>query len=445
MSFITIFVHVLIIIIGVVTYIYDYKRSKKNKIKIFTGINLIFIFIYGIVPLILNSNKFFKGKTDFYLIYTVDIPNEPYFFASIIIIIGYISLLLGYFFSKPYCIAYKTINVSTSKLKLLGVFILLISCLSTLMVASDLGGFFSSIQYIDALRSGNGEVSVSTFGFMLLPVAIPAFLIFLSFQIKQLRILSLDFLFLLIAFFNSMYYVLMFGGRLPFALFVLVFILYYLDKKNAFNIKSLLIIGVMGFLLLNYLGPLFEVLSDKENVMTRSVFDNIPRLVAQFSFPYINTLKVHSFTYEIGEFRYFIDLISWIYNNFIPNKVMDLFNLDLIPPSYVVNSANHLTTGIPTDIITFGYYQFSLVGVIIVSFLFGKIVGWFDRFFNTPHQNVFLKLTQIRMFEILAFYPMYADIEAFMRRRIDLTIMIIIIIVFAKKFKQTPEIICGSK
>src|SRR5690606_10375669 len=118
------------------------------------------------------------------------------------------------------------------------------------------------------------------------------------------------------------------------------------------------------------------------------------RLFAQFSFPYINTLKVHEFTYGRGEFRYFIDFIGWIIN-YIPKEISSIIGLDLIKPSYLLNSENHLTQGIPTDIISFGYYQFALPGVIVVCFLFGGLIGWFDKLFNAVNQNYFIILAKI--------------------------------------------------
>ncbi|WP_175640177.1 O-antigen polymerase [Metabacillus schmidteae] len=428
-------IHILIIIIGIQLVLYDTKRNKQKKIRFFTAVNLVFIFVYGIIPLVLYYNKFFVGKTDAYIVYTVDYFNEPYLYASFLILIGYISFVIGYFHSKPYLKSRHTFNISHGNLRYIGIFLLIISCASVFLVASGLGGVFNSLSYIQAIRSGGGEVSISSIGFMLLPIGVPPFLIFLSFVLKEKKIYSLNFLFMLLSLFNSIYYVLIFGGRLPLALFLLILVFYYLDKKNSFKLKILVPIALIGIVMLEQLEQFFEYLSTGEYIQGKGVIDSIPRIAAQFSFPYINTLKVHSFTYTDGEFRYFIDFISWLYN-LIPNIIMDLLGGEIITPSYINNSNNYLTTGIPTDIIAFGYYQFAIPGVIIISILFGKVIGWFDRYFNRTNDNIFLTLVKVRLFEILIFYPMYADIEAFMRRRVDAVILIIILILFSRVNKK---------
>jgi hypothetical protein len=98
-----------------------------------------------------------------------------------------------------------------------------------------------------------------------------------------------------------------------------------------------------------------------------------------------------------------------------------------------VNSNNHLTSGIPTDLITFGYYQFAIPGVIIISLLSGRIVSWFDRTLRSSDSDKFIQLAKIRLFQILVFYPMYADIEAFMRRRLDTVMIILILVIYSRK------------
>jgi hypothetical protein len=204
-----------------------------------------------------------------------------------------------------------------------------------------------------------------------------------------------------------------------------------MEKRSKFNLKNIAIIVIFGIVFLNYLEAFFHFIS-QTNYSTRSIFDNIPRLVAQFSFPYINTLKVHQFTYDKGEFRYFIDFISWIIN-YIPKSFSSKIGLDQIAPSYLVNSNNHLTSGIPTDLITFGYYQFAIPGVIIISLLSGRIVSWFDRTLRSSDSDKFIQLAKIRLFQILVFYPMYADIEAFMRRRLDTVMIILILVIYSRK------------
>jgi len=436
-------VHAVIIVIGVLVLVYDYKIRNNNKLSLFMGVNVLFTFIYGIIPITLISNNFFIGETDFYLIYTVDLKNDPFLFSSILILIGYVSMLLGYYLLRPYVKSNYHYEVSNNILQIFGIILLLLSLFSVFYIMASLGGVFNSLRYIQSLRYG--EVEIATSMFLILPLSLASFVIFFSLFIQRLKFFTFNFLFLVIAFLVSIYYVLIFGGRLPLTLFVLLLPMYYLDNNQKWSLKNILILTIIGILMLNYLESLFNQLSN-ENYLAVSVIDNIPRLVAQFSFPYINTLKVHQFTYSNGDFRYFIDLISWVIN-YIPANFSNLIGLDQIKPSYSVNTANHhmadpnnpVAGGIPTDIITFGYYQFAVPGTIIVTFIFGIMVSWLDRIFLNSDKNIFISLAKIRVFQIITFYPMYADIEAFMRRRIDVVVLLIIILLFSKKISNKKK------
>ncbi|CDO03671.1 hypothetical protein BN988_02189 [Oceanobacillus picturae] len=432
-------IHLFIIVLGISFVIYDYKRRHNNKLSVFMGTNLVFTFIYGLIPAILILNDFFVGKTDFYLIYTIDKENEPYLYISIVILIGYICMLLGYFLSNPYKRYKQKFYIPRRYLKYVAFSLLLVSSFCVFYFFVSMGGFINSFKYIEAIRAGN--INIPGPIFLLLPVSIVSFLIYLSFQLDKVNIFSINFLFLLISLINSIYYLLIFGGRLPIALFILIIPMYIMERKGKWGFKNLFLIFIVGVLSLNYLDSLFKLLSQSsDDIAVKSVLDNIPRLIAQFSFPYINTLHVHDFTYSNIEFRYFIDLISWIIN-YLPSNIASVIGLDQITPSYTLNTENHLmfdpsnktAGGVPTDIVTFGYYQFSIVGVIIITFLFGLLVSWFDRFFNNSHQSTFITLAKIRLFQVISFYPMYADIEAFMRRRIDVVLIIVLLVLFSKK------------
>ncbi len=428
-------IHFILVVIGLSFGYYDYKKRNDKKLSIFMGANLLFVFIYGVIPLILMVNGFFIGKTDFYLISTIDIANESYLSTSILITIGYLSLIIGYLVGYPYRESKIKLNVRYNNLRIFGFILLVISALSSMYIASKLGGILQSLRYITSLRTG--EVTVPSSIFLLLPLSITSFIIFYSIKIDRVKMTRIDKLLFIFSFIFSLYYILIFGGRLPFTLFLLLFPMLYMDSKSKYTIKNIAIIVIIGIIFLNYLEAFFNYIS-QGNYQTRSILDNIPRLVAQFSFPYINSLKVHEFTYSRGEFRYFIDFISWIIN-YIPKSMSSKIGLDQIPASYLVNSNNHLAKGIPTDIISFGYYQFALPGVIIISGLFGRAISYFDRVLRGNDSIGFIKLAKVRLFQIMIFYPMYADIEAFMRRRLDTVMLLIILVLFTPKKKSNGK------
>jgi hypothetical protein len=429
----SIVIHVVIILIGITSLIYDYRKRNGTALSLFLGANTIFLLIFGIIPIALILNNFFIGKTDSYLIQTINYENEPYLIAGIIILIGYFFLLFGYFTSKPYIRTNYIYRISEKTIYYFGYGLLFISTAVTVLFSITLGGPINSFQYIQLIRSNN--IIISGPLFLLLPLSISAFIIYLSKLLKSKKVITINTICLLLSFFNSIYYVVIFGGRLPIALFLLIIPMYLMDNKNKISLKNVIIVCILGLLVLNYGENLLDHLSGNF-YQTKGILDNIPRLVTQFSFPYINVLKVQNFTYDSGEFRYFIDFISWIIN-YLPSSIADVIGLGSITPSYAVNTFNHhmfdqnnpVAGGIPTDIITFGYYQFSLPGVIIITFLFGKLLARFDRIFLNSKYDTFLSLAKIRVFQILSFYPMYADIEAFMRRRVDVVVLIIIIII----------------
>lgn len=432
---------VFFIIIGLLTVV-NYKNIKHKGITFHKLSILLYMLCFSIVPLFIIISgdilQYVEYKVPLY--YSVDMESSNFLYASILALLGYLSYIAGYKFKAirhgKNNTGYKCIDNNT-KIKIAGHILFFISSISIVAYLGALG-IETILLNIQKFRlESPGQIGILRRFMPLTSVSFICYYYLSKMKFRGYKVLAI--INFIIALF---YYIFINAGRLPLMSFLMIVPIYKITKKKLKIKKTHLVpIIIFGSMIILYADPIFDYIAYGKpiEIGINSVKNIIAKTLLSFSFPIINLLNIREFTYSVGEFRYFIDFFTWIINIF-PSAITEALGFGKILSSWEINTMNYGSLnwgGIPTDIITFGYYQFSYPGVLLVSFLYGHIVCAFDRLITT--NQIFYNLLKIKLFFFIPFIIMYADFEQIMISRIDYIIPIMIFIIFNKKERVRRE------
>ena len=428
-----------VILIMMIIFTQIYIIGNKGYFNTITGINIMYCIVFGVIPILLLSMDFSNYASTTYIRETLYSYGATFGYASLLAIIGYLSILSGYFIGRYRRKMYIIDGLNIRRLYIFANITFIIGLLSLLLTVRQLGGLLGAIKYADMLRSyGKELVSLeSSYLRILIPLIVASCSVF--YLIKEYTNSRYSTLMFYITFLLSLYYFIFNAGRLPLFIFIASFIMYRAIKnKNRINIIKLIIIILIGILILNYADKFFAYISygvirnDSSNLL-----EKVKQLIVEFAFPYCNLSKVHGFTYNGEKFRWFIDLFTWIIN-IVPVAILSKFGLWKVANSHNINTENFnslLEGGIPTDIVSLGYYQFSIIGVIVLCIIFGYIAKRLDYFISNNNITC-MRFIKIRIIFFISFIVMYADIDSIIRGKLDITTVIIIIWFSTKKVQN---------
>lgn len=190
--------------------------------------------------------------------------------------------------------------------------------------------------------------------------------------------------------------------------------------------RLIVIFGLFLVPLIGYLDALFQFFQKGEFIVKQF---SIMNYLGQFAHPYTNVLNVFGIINQSG-LRFCRDFVTGVLN-IIPGVNFQ--------PSYEVTSYFYggdlwkQIGGIPNDIITFGYIEMGLVGMVFVAVLLGIITGKIDRLFDSMGNKFafnILKTTVIINFFCLV---VNADIISIVRNQFLLTIPCVCLLYASKR------------
>jgi oligosaccharide repeat unit polymerase len=203
------------------------------------------------------------------------------------------------------------------------------------------------------------------------------------------------------------------AGKAGIITFALCFIIPFLHKRIKHPWKITIIFGIVGVKILDLLDALFVYLQNGNwKITTNTIMESI----TGFTYPFRNLLFLPQMTEEFG-FRWGRDFIIGPIN-IIPGVFFE--------PSYVITSkffvGNNWKSigGVPDDIITFGYLQLGLIGVIGVAVLFGIICGKIDRILSQIDSNSSYYFVATSIVISIFNYMASADITGLIRNQFQL-------------------------
>ena len=426
----------LIFLNGMLTFFYiTYFLSKLKKIKKFNSYMIalgMYTIIYGILPLMLLLFKDLKGYE--FITYNIQFDYEgmiSLMYSSILSLLGFLFLIMGYeskvFFKKE-----KEKEKKYNKIIGLTAWTsLAIGILSFLLWAKAYGSINNLIKLANAVRAGFSDI-VNSFAFFKHPTRIVLFSCLFFFTIiqeeKRMSIKKIGFY---IGFFISFYFSYLFlmasDGRLTMVLFLISFVwIKFGNKKYKFPIKSLFrfgIVALIALVLLKYMDSItyfikFGEWRDVPSSLVNKILEEL-----YFIPQSIQTAILSREEQKIG-FTIVDDIItgifSWVPTKFKPDGFQDVWNIN----TYLTYRYDGFGQR-PCSLISQGYYDLGIFGVIFLSFLLGKLFKSVDRL--NESKNIFKKSigAYITIFNVIYVIP-YCSFYSFMLIIFPIAVSIII-------------------
>jgi oligosaccharide repeat unit polymerase len=441
----------------IIISIFELKRKKsKDKFDLLTGVNVFYAIYFGLSPFLIS----YLDLRDYIPYWALPVHVQTYYGFKdtilystpiIFIIISYVFVVFGYFFlnknKAKNKIIYKEVYIHDSKILSLGMVSFIVSFFSLAYYTYSLNGIKEAILLAEYARSINSNFQDS-FMFLRLfqPFILCSFYCFLLLKYRmsseadskgKIRNLFTMFMFLL-TLILSVYYLLITASRSQILIFIIVVLLFRNKKRKIRQFITIGILIIVGFV---YGDSILTFLQTGQYTPDQSIEDsmqiNLSKFVVQTIYPFINITMVPTFVSGIADFRFFGDFIFiWIIN-MLPGGLLGLFGIREIQPLWSVNTNNFnsITGGIPVDLISSGYYQLGIIGIILLSFIFGLIIKRLDNFF-TKYNNDAIRLLKIRFLFFIPTFVINADPEAIVRSGLNIIIMFIVFYYAIRKPKN---------
>lgn len=448
MVFLSILYILLFFIISLIMVI-EYRKSKR--ITSFTFFNFSFLLYFVLIPILVLFiiNKGEKYDSGF-LKFILSRKTSDFYYGYLFSTIFYVSFVLFYKVRlRKKKIDTKKINQASSifietlnrKALPIGLVCLVISLLSEVVIIRDLGGITAALSKADILRSFNVDGSTlipqnHLFLTILMVLSLGAtYLFYLSNRIAPSLTKKI---LVIISFFSGAFYLLFNAGRLGILLFLICFLLDYGFRNLKHPFIFVFVVGIIGIIMLDKLDNLFFYMSF--GYIKQSSEGFLIKLINEFAFPYSNVLNVLEINQYFG-LRYGIDFITWIIN-IVPYSILSIFGLNKITTSYEFITLYYFGRdslgGAPTDLITQGIRQFSFWGIFLSSFLIAQICKLIDDFITSRFFSNFtffaLRISSFG-FVILP----YADLDSFVKNRMDIIILVITLYIAKKSSEKKGE------
>jgi len=339
----------------------------------------------------------------------------------ILTLIAYLTIIVVYFsVNMIYSISNKTINKEyrvtyvytlDKSMQIIyhwGFVLFFIGAISISLFFMELGGISNAIKFSDSLR-GFGVEPEKYYGaagalFRMLSFLILGSVYCFKVYSKQNKSVTVKILLWLSYFFSGIYLIFN-AGRAPILFFLLPIILefFYARNKNLFLLLILLFVGTVLFanlfdLLLLYISNFNFVYIKNHN----RLLENLVKVIQDLSYPYSNILIVDSMN-DIFGFRFGRDYLIWIFD-ILPSRLFSVIGIS-IPETITINSITSMfhyslepsKGGVPTDMITLGMRQLSIIGLILNTIIFSLLALYIDRLSKRTRKENFLLVARINL------------------------------------------------
>jgi len=436
-----IFLSILYAIVGGFIFWRLINKNKKNKIVgAYSGLVFGMIIYYIIVPILtmlnLNSlsekyemvNKFIANK---------DIGN--YLYVLFIIIVSFLFLELGYILNinkinnkkKSEVKIENSLFIKVLKIIAWGTFA--IGAISMFLFFNGLGGITEALKYGNTARAFYTSLANKMPSYISI-LAIPARLVTVS-PFLFLWIDSIDNncrlkqwnkyfykILTIIGFVLSILYFLYNAGKAPLICFMLSFIVAFLYKYTK---RVWLFLIPLAFLSMPLLDVIEEIFRFLEKDTWKGIQIDYLKYLNQFIFPFRTLLNVQQINIEFG-LRWGKDFITAILN-FIPGVQFPVSYENI--SMFYGGEEWRIKGGVPSDLITFLYTQFSLLGLPFLFFILGRLLRYIDGGLRNMKENVIAKLIATTICIHIFIIVSSADFESIIRGSFILIILSFLFII----------------
>lgn len=440
------------------------KKIKKDKFSgAYIGIVFGMLLYYVLVPTIFIIFEKYYNSTyrDYHyskiqtFVYSKGYTMESFLFSIILLIIALISLNIGYNFSfkskrkslndKIKFLLSKDNNEVIKYLNSVGKYCLIIGLIGLLVYIKAFGGLDNLLKISDSLRQHNttasdyGVSGIAKYMLMIASVStISPIAFYISGKKNSKKSMKNKLLFYISIAVSSVYFLLN-SGKSAILRMIIMFLYFQVIRKTPRAWRFILCIGIIAMPVLDILDLLFI----QQSEMIGKIYKNINyyKYIIPFSYPIQIILNVKDITNVYG-FLYFKNVITDI--------------LSLLPgvnfkASYENTSefmrGSHWKElgGTPNDIISYGYIQLGIIGVIITFLAVGFIIGLLDRYISRIKDKLILQCIScficINMFSIVS----AADLGPILKYNIPFVLFIYCIYKIYIKEKNKEIKILNSK
>lgn len=451
------FLYIIIFVIAVCNVIIQYKREKR--INTFICFQAGFILYYMFIPIIIQLVIEFcpdHNKLDGFAFSISQADSYQVVYAAICTVAAYFVIMMVYSikglpdscrFDTNKMNKFKNVQVDYSDKRIyrmavvIGIVSLIIGLTAEFFIVNSFGGILKAISMGDKLRAfGTDRTSYigqnKLFILVLMVNCLTSTYLFV-FASRIHKNLSVRLL-LCISVLTSAFYLMFNAGRLGVLLFVLSFLMDFVYRKTKHPVIFTCLLLVLGLFMLERLDNLFFYLSYG---YLKEETTNIISILNEFAYPYLNLLNAYKINRIYG-LRWGIDLVSWIVN-IIPTGALKIFGLDKITSQYTFiteyyRSAAGFSGGIPTDFLTFSIRELGILGIPVMSILYTALCKHFDKAIDEAYSEKFVFMT-LRVSSIMFVIIPYADLDAFIKNRYDMIILLLFLVIISKAFPKIHQ------
>lgn len=427
----------------------DYR--KKQFAGAMSGILAFSIILYGVVPIIFivfqkqyYDNKSIYGFLELYnMVFT-----SANFYSHLLLFtnysVGFIFLFFGHnlVFKKNKFINISIENrqnslASTTTMRKFGLFCLFVGVISLVIYIYALGGIVSAISKSEFLRGFSSTVEVNSYlSLFKIPAALTPmsfYLLFINYKSKKKSVI--DLIFLLISFFCTLIFLLLNAGKT--AIIILgIFIMYaFFSKKQKRVWLKMLIVSLLMFFSISLLDDLFSYLAyGADHIQSYTTEQSFLRLVRQFSYPFQIELHLNDITNEYG-FLCFKNIFTDIFG-LLPGVS---FEQSYDMTSAFFNGADwKLVSGVPNDLLSYGFLNLGILGTAIYMFIIGLLVGYIDKCLAVYPSTLYKKNLLAFLFACKMFSHVNSvDLQPIIQYDLSLILLVVmVIIIYRKSYKK---------
>lgn len=382
MVFLSLFI---ILIIGIAI-----AKEKILNFSSFLLVSILYIICYGLVPLVIFTIDIPVGYEGALgnLRYDTEAYKDLYYYASILALLSYLIFYVSYRIAKfkpkilfeTYLLKSNNIN----KLYKIAKWLFIAGTVFFVLYIAIFGSITNMLLGNTRMAyGGEAEVEVeSPFLFLIILAKIVIFSVYMFWGIKKIDNKKAK-LYFYLSLIVALFLLFRFSGRLILMTFIATFALSdFILKQKLPKIKFIFLAGLAGFIIL-YGKSLFKSVLYEDAFSRRQEryadgggwLTPLLDIVGGFSFPYRNIL--HNFDYN--DYQYFIDMLQApIY--ILPRRIIPIKPVETTIEINTMNILGIKGGIMPPDIVTYGYLNMGLAGVVLVALLFGILCKYVDSF-----------------------------------------------------------------
>ncbi len=443
LSYIFFFVY---IIVYIALFFYVKKILKKEGFNVMCMFILTYALFYLLVPFIQTYFVIYRNEESLFAILLNSVSIEEIFLNFLLAVIFLAIIIFSYSVRTTSITKEEHKNILISKIEANAQYIkkvikgtdllFIVSVLSILLLIREAGSLRNYLSLGALTRGLNKDTSVYIRSSYLKLVTASVIVLFTPYmylflyRLKKSKSLLIK---LVISLIFAIIFLLYNQGRAPLIIFLLPFLFTFKNMRTK-NIFSLVLLMIFVLLSLDYINAFFKYLA-YGYFPTGNSSKYINTFLGEFSYPFANFTLRHNLVKYV-DYRLGYDYLIWP-TSIIPNSLLKIIGFDKDTIAFILtmntNAYSELLNlipngGIPVDFLTFHFYQFGYVSLLIASIIVGKLIKYFDRIFDFFRDEFVIRVVLYRLSFSMINILNNNDLSAIIRNRLDIVVIAIFII-----------------